>query len=299
MDKDAQKKKADLGSKVIIAVCVLLAAAVIFFVMKDGFDGGTEENSSGKSDIRQEHTDEENAEREEDKENIEEESKEEQQSLEENSEEPVPAENTHAASKPVIVPEMLPEGELLAAYNKTLIIGDSRTEGFRLYSGVKNASYFCAKGISVDKIASGQKLNIQGNQLSVYDLLDSTDFDKVIIAVGMNELGWTYMDSFLAEYGKLIDGIRAKQPEAKLFLHAVLPVTEEKDKTDSIYNNRQIYWYNENIMKLAADKNAVFVNPAGAVTDENGFLVADATTDGVHLTSQYCRLWANYLAEMI
>lgn len=305
MDKGEQKKKAGLGEKMVIAVCVLLAMTVIFLIIKPCIDSFTKYNNGeiqqGTSEAEKEEDTgkkdkNDNNENSQNSGDLEDGEKGEQDEAVENAD----SESINqSSSKPVITPATLPEGELLAAYNRTLIIGDSRVEGFKMFSGVKNAAYFCTKGITIEKITAGQTANISGSQVSVYDLLESAEYDKVIVAVGMNELGWTYIESFLTEYGKLIDSIREKQPQAQLYLHAVLPVTEEKDRTDNIYNNRQIYWYNENIMKLATSKNAIFVNPAGAVADENGFLVEGSTTDGVHLTSEYCKLWANYLAEMI
>lgn len=203
------------------------------------------------------------------------------------------------SNKPMVVPEELSENELFSAYNNTLIIGDSRIEGFKLYSGVKNANYFCVKAITIEEIAEGKKLTINGNSVSVFDLLDSGTYEKVIVSVGLNELGWVHIDKFLEYYGYLIDKIKEKQPDATVYLQAVLPVSKAKNDSDKIYNNAQIYWYNENIIKLASEKGVEFVNPAAALVDEQGYLVAQATTDGVHFNSEYCKVWAKYLAGLV
>lgn len=217
-----------------------------------------------------------------------------------NQEEEANIKNTNEnATKPVVVPDNLPEDELFSAYNNALLIGDSRTEGFKLYSGVKNATYFCMKAISIDKIIEGKKININGSNSSVYDLLNSATYDKVIVSVGLNELGWTHIEKFIEDYGKLVDDIKQKQPNATIYLQAILPVSKKKDDTDKIYNNAQIYWYNENIIKLASDKGVQFINPAAAVVDSNGYLVDGATRDGVHLNSEYCKAWAKYMAQLV
>nr|WP_315025126.1 GDSL-type esterase/lipase family protein [uncultured Aminipila sp.] len=202
-------------------------------------------------------------------------------------------------AKPIVVPEKLPEDEVYAVYNNTLIIGDSRTEGFKLYSGVKNASYFCMKAMTIDKIVEGKQVTIDGQSVSVYDMLGAKTYDKVIIGVGLNELGWNHIETFLEDYGQLIDKIKEKQPNATIYLQAVLPVSKSKSDSDKVHNNPQIYWYNENIIKLASDKGAQFVNPAAALVDADGYLVTEATTDGVHLNSDYCKVWAKYLAELV
>lgn len=207
--------------------------------------------------------------------------------------------DSSGSTKPVAQPEKISEDQLYSVYNNTLIIGDSRIEGFKLYSGVKNASYFCMKAMTIDKIVEGKQVTISGKATSVYDMLDSADYDKVIVGVGLNELGWNHIETFLEDYSKLIDKIKEKQPDAVIYLQAVLPVSKSKNDSDKVHNNAQVYWYNQNIIKLAEDKGVKFVNPAAALVDADGYLVAEATTDGVHLNSKYCKVWAEYLAGLI
>ncbi|MBN7774539.1 GDSL-type esterase/lipase family protein [Clostridium aminobutyricum] len=186
-----------------------------------------------------------------------------------------------------------------AVFNNTLFIGDSRTEGFRLYSGVNNASYFCLKAMTVDDIVDGKTIRMSGQDVSVYDLLENGAYDKVIISVGLNELGWNHIETFLQEYGQLIDNIKQRQPNATVYVQAVLPVSRGKDASDKVHNNAQIYWYDTNIVQLAESKGAIYFNPAPAVVDADGFLLDEATTDGIHLNSEYCKKLAAYMADMI
>ncbi|QIB70248.1 hypothetical protein Ami103574_13520 [Aminipila butyrica] len=206
---------------------------------------------------------------------------------------------TSDGSKTVVVPEELSPDQLYAAYNDTLIIGDSRVEGFKLYSGVKNASYFCMKAMTIDKIVEGKQVTISGQAVSVYDMLEKASYKKVIVGVGLNELGWNHIETFLADYGQLIDEIRQRQPEATIYLQAVLPVSKAKNDSDKVHNNAQVYWYNENIIKLAQDKGVQFVNPAAALVNQEGYLIPESTTDGVHLNAAYCKVWAECLAGLI
>ena len=208
------------------------------------------------------------------------------------------AENSQT-SKPMVVPTPLSGDQLYSAFNETLIIGDSRIEGFRLYSGVKNATYFCTKALSIDKIVDGNRLRVGDGDYTVYEVLEQGSFKKVIIGVGLNELGWTHIESFLGKYGALIDAVHERQPGATIYIHAVLPVSREKSDKDKTVNNAQIYWYNQNLINLAAGKGARFTNPAAALVDQEGYLLPGSTTDGVHLNSQSCKTWATYLAELM
>lgn len=194
-----------------------------------------------------------------------------------------------------------PEADTPAAYASfadSLFIGDSRTEGFKLYAGVDDATFFCAKAMTVDRIVNGEKVKVHGTQQSVYDVLGTGQFKKVYIGLGLNELGWVHIETFLSEYKQLIDAVKAAQPNATIYVQALLPVTAEKSQRDATNNNAQVYWYNTNLVKLAQENGVVYVNAAAPLVDDTGALKADATTDGVHLNSTYCKVWAAYLAEI-
>ncbi len=183
-------------------------------------------------------------------------------------------------------------------FDDSLFIGDSRTEGFKLYSGVDNATFFCAKAMTVDRIVDGEKVKVHGSEQSIYDVLASDNFKKVYIGLGMNELGWVHIETFLSEYKALIGAVKAAQPDATVYVQALLPVTAEKSAKDATNNNAQIYWYNTNLVQFAKDNGVTYINASAPLVDDTFALKADATTDGVHLNSTYCRIWATYLAEI-
>ena len=190
------------------------------------------------------------------------------------------------------------DGDAYETFNNSLFIGDSRTEGFQLYSGVTNATYFCAKSMTIDRIIDGEKIKVNGSKMSVYDVLDSMKFDKIYISAGLNELGWNHIETFIADYEILIQAVRERQDSSIIYIQALLPVTTERSGKDKVNNNEQIYWYNINLVDLAEKTNTTYVNADQPLVDENGALKKEATTDGIHLKSEYCKIWAQYLAEI-
>lgn len=183
-------------------------------------------------------------------------------------------------------------------YTDTLFIGDSRTEGLRMFSGIKNADFFCAKSMSIDKVMAGQSVDVNGKQMSIYDALSEKDYSKVYICLGINELGWTSIEKFISEYENLINEIKSLQENTQIYVELLFPVTKEKSDSDSVVNNSQIYWYNVNIMEMAERNGVKYLNPDKPLIDESGALKAEATTDGVHISSEYCQKWALYLAQI-
>lgn len=185
-------------------------------------------------------------------------------------------------------------------FDGALFIGDSRTEGLQLYSGIKNADFFCAKGMTIDKINDGEKVYFSGgSEVSIYDVLDSGSYKKVFIGLGMNELGMKYIEDYVEEYDSLIATVKEKQPNAEIYVQALLPVTQEKSDNHDYINNAQIYWYNTHIVEIAENNEVTYINADAPLVNESGALCDKATTDGVHMNREYCRKWADELARLV
>ncbi|MEG1999785.1 MAG: GDSL-type esterase/lipase family protein [Evtepia sp.] len=176
-----------------------------------------------------------------------------------------------------------------------IFIGNSRTEGFVLYSGLSNVRALDAIGLTVKTAFSKPLITMDGQKLTVMDALAKQSFSKVYIMLGMNELGWVYGSVFQEDYGKIIDRIREINPNATIFIQSILPVSKEKSASHPTDNNPRIAEYNNLLRDLANEKNVYFLNVAEAIADENGDLPADASTDGMHLIPDYCKKWLAYL----
>ena len=193
--------------------------------------------------------------------------------------------------------QSVPEnGEVDDSYfDDAVFIGNSRTEGFKLYSGLSNAQYYTAIGLMVDTIFTKPYAEVNGEKTTIMEALKTTDFSKVYIMLGMNELGWVYGSVYQEYYGRIIDGIREINPDAVIYIQSILPVSAEKSAGDDIYNNPRIDEFNGLLQELAEEKEVYYVNVAEAVAGEDGSLPEGASFDGVHLTPDYCAKWRDYL----
>lgn len=177
-----------------------------------------------------------------------------------------------------------------AYFADAAFLGDSRTEGFHLYSGLKEGYYFHSVGATVESVFS-KKVGRE----PLLDSLARVDVHKIYICLGANELGWVRKGTFAAQYGKLIDRVRADHPDAQILLQSILPVTAAQDAKGSYVNNRRIENYNLQIRRLAMEKDCLYVNAAEAVTGADGCLPEEISFDGVHLNPVGCRMWLDYL----
>lgn len=179
-----------------------------------------------------------------------------------------------------------------------VFIGDSRTDGFRLYSGLSQGDFLVKTGLSVFKIDKDQ-LKVEGRKMTVPQALERKRYGKVYVCLGLNELGMGNDQGYYDHYAALIDRIRAAQSEAVVYIQLLIPVNEEKcgEKGVSDYvNNRQIEVYNGLLRQLAQEKRVFLTDPAQAIVDPaTGQPPYDAVADGVHFQKEPYRQWLDYL----
>ena len=180
-------------------------------------------------------------------------------------------------------------------FDDAAFIGDSRTQGLQLYTGLPNATFYATQGLMVDTFFSKKFVKAGGGKITIPDAMKNQTFKKVYIMLGVNELGWAYEKVFIQKYGEVVDKVKGLQPDAKIYVQSILPVTKAKSDGDAIYNNTKISRYNELIEQMCREKGVTYLHVADAVGLDNGALPAGSATDGVHLNREYCYKWLDYL----
>ncbi len=212
------------------------------------------------------------------------------------------------------------------SFENTLFIGDSRTEGLFINTGLTEATFYAIRGLNVENIytkdfikdktilAQKEKEENEGNKkkkkskkkkdekeeedsggVTILEALKYHSWRKIYIMLGVNELGWTYESVFIERYTDLIRDIKELQPEAEIVIQSILPVTKEKSDNDDIYNNKRISRYNELIQAMAEEEAVTYADLTPAVSGKNGALPKKGSSDGVHLTKSYYIKWLDYL----
>ena len=175
-------------------------------------------------------------------------------------------------------------------------IGDSRTQGFIMYNGLKEVQDYSYIGLMVDTAVTKKFVKTDdGNKITLLEDMKNKNIKKVYIMLGVNELGWSYPEVFKLKYGELIDSIREVKPDCEIYLQSIIPVTKSKSNSDDIYNNSKIAKYNEYIKEVAKDKNVNYLDVKSVMIDSDGNLPESASTDGIHIGKNYCEKWLEYL----
>lgn len=213
---------------------------------------------------------------------------------EESREKAVPA----GANEPESGFSPVPETEAVedTYFDSAVFLGDSRTEGLYLYSGLKTGHFYTAVGATVESVFTKKAWETgSGGKIPLLDAVAKQECDKIYIMLGINELGWTKTETFHDQYAKVIERIREDHPEAKIALQSIPPVSAKQEAKRSYVNNARILIYNEVIKTLAEEMDCYFLDVAECLTDEDGLLSKDWNFDGIHLNPAGCGIWLNYL----
>ena len=202
------------------------------------------------------------------------------------------------AGEPESLPCPLPETEAVedTYFDGAVFLGDSRTEGLFLYSGLKTGHFYTAVGATVESVFSKKNFETEsGEKVPLLDAVAEQDCDKIYIMLGINELGWSKVKTFHDQYAKLVDRVRADHPEAKIVLQSIPPVSAKQEAKKTYVNNARIAEYNGVIQALAEEKECYFLDVAACLTGGDGLLPKDLNFDGIHLNPAGCKVWLNYL----
>ena len=175
-----------------------------------------------------------------------------------------------------------------------VFIGDSRTVGMFEYGGLEEISTFYAStGLTVYKIFDSEIVSVpdERKKISVEEALEQNSFAKIYLMIGINEMGTGTVESFLEKYQEVVNHLRELQPDAVIYLQAIMKVTAERSAQGDYITNEGIAARNEGIAGIADNEKIFFLDVNPLVCDETGGMVPDYTFDGVHLKAKYIQIW--------
>ncbi len=217
---------------------------------------------------------------------------------------PTPPPTPEPTPVPYDYTQPIPEGEPVAQeewFADAVFIGDSRIDGFKLFSGVTpKASFLDYTGLTVFDIAEGKNVIRSGSKkITIPEALAQQSYGKVYIALGLNELGYFDAQGFADTYAQFIDTVRELQPDALIYVQSIIPVNAVKCKANDIpdyITNQGVAEYNQALAGMCADKQVFLVGvPDALLDDETGEAASELSADGVHFKREGYGLWLDYL----
>ena len=133
-----------------------------------------------------------------------------------------------------------------------------------------------------------------GDLISPIEAAERDTPDFLVLCFGLNgimEFSQNPQD-YLQKYQKLTDALSEASPNTRFLIQSVYPVAREEHQADWKFSvsaqeiNQKIVLLNGHLERFCEGlSNVDFVDTSCKLTDSEGFLREDFTTDGIHLTS--------------
>lgn len=184
-------------------------------------------------------------------------------------------------------------------FENAVFLGDSRTEGLQIYSGLHTGDFFWHRGMTVFRVDDPEKKVIEVNdeKMTMMEALAQKTYAKVYIMIGVNELGYS-VSSYDEGLRKMVDKVKELQPGAVVYLQTLPPVNETVAAANglgSYINNTNVNAFNDVVVQVARDKEVALLDVASVFRTEQGDLAEDMASDGVHFRKAGYELWYDYL----
>ena len=181
-------------------------------------------------------------------------------------------------------------------FDDAVILGDSRSQGLILYNSLSNCTSLAVKSLSLTNYTKKEATLPGLGTDTVANLIPKVDGKRFYLVFGMNDMGLT-AETFGQYFGRLVELIQGSHPDADIYVQAVLPVTELKEQSGAAngFSLEHVREFNQELLKICTEKEIWYVDIPPELTDESGYLLDDASWDGVHLNAGYCRTWLDYL----
>ena len=206
------------------------------------------------------------------------------------TQEPTPEPTPEPTSEPTPEPEPTEVPE--SFFDHTLFIGDSKTDGMRMWGRLGQAQYFCGTNYSVYNIFEKKASDEAFKNATLDSVLASNEYDQIYILLGYNECGYPY-ESLMDQFRYVISRVHKAQPKARIILHGIMHASAHTASVYSYYTVENIEAVNDGLRQLAEENEGIwYVDCNAPFCDADGYLLGEVSADGEHLTPDYTAQWA-------
>ena len=225
--------------------------------------------------------------------------------LSDHSAKPAPAEPLETSAEAVQTEPV--SGEW---FNDAVFVGDSITLGLSYYCDAEpgvlgSAQFFCAGSLGYASalwdIDDPEAVHpyYKGQVYLSEECAEVTNAAKVFIMLGMNDIGIYGTDGALEYAEELYKRIKARSPNAALYIQSVTPILKGFEEDD--LNNSTIREFNAKLSSFCSEHGYKYFDVYSVMADENGYLRSDYCSDpesmGIHFSDPACLKWIQTLKK--
>lgn len=198
---------------------------------------------------------------------------------------------------PMVFDRPLPASPAVSAdwFSDAVFLGGTRTQGLKDSGLLTGGLWLTPEGLNVSSARTEAVFSIDGNKLTLAQVLEGTGYQKVYLSLGLNEASWMDETSFYTAFSGLIDDLRALLPGCGIYVQTILPVTVTRAAA-RIPDNALLHSRSELLRRLAREKQVYLVDAAAALTAASGALAKEhSQADGLQLNADGNAILARYL----
>lgn len=172
-------------------------------------------------------------------------------------------------------------------FDDAVFIGDTFVSGIDLYGYIDSKKLVYDENWTIGRAVSGGLSSVA-----------SSNANKVFIEIGINDLNNENNDGdkVFESYKELISGVREKLPNAAIYVISTFPVTTGFEARDNIaIDNDDVAKLNQ---LLSEYEGITFLDVNPSISDGNGNLNADLSSNGLNISKAYYGFILNLVAEM-
>lgn len=126
------------------------------------------------------------------------------------------------------------------------------------------------------------------------DALAAKKYAKVYVMMGINDLTAPAKD-WAAQYEELLADIAKAQPDAIMYVMAVMPASEQAVARRESLGVQNIVAHNQALFKVLWANGYYYLDTWGEFADAHGYLASEDNTDGIHLTTAKYKQMYEYI----
>ena len=197
-------------------------------------------------------------------------------------------------------------------FDDAVFVGDSVTLKLSYYADsnpdeLGDAQFFCAGSLGyanalwdIDDPIAVHPFYKGQNRLTEYCASD-TGAKKVLIMLGMNDVGLYGVEATIENADTLTSRILKNSPDVQIYMQSTTPILYGHEIGD--LNNNTIDEFNVELEKFAAEKGFKYIDVHSHLEDENGYLkdeyCSDPDAQGIHFTDAACGIWVDVLKDTV
>lgn len=197
-------------------------------------------------------------------------------------------------------------------FDDAVLVGDSVTLKLSYYceehpEALSNAQFFCAGSLSYTNALwalddpDAVHPYYQGQNYLTQDCAKVTGAKKVLIMLGLNDIGLSGIDGTMENVHKLIGNIKTASPGVTIYIESVTPMIQGVE--GELLNNEKIRELDEKLEQFSNENGYQYLDVYHRLADSDGYLplayCSDPDGQGIHFTDEACELWTQYLKENV